>query len=94
MLIISGHLTVAPEDRDAYLEGCVAVVEHARAARGCRDFGLSADLLDPARINVYERWENESDLLGFRGSGPDQDQQVAIVGADVRRYEISSEGPA
>ncbi|NRQ50843.1 antibiotic biosynthesis monooxygenase family protein [Aeromicrobium stalagmiti] len=94
MLIVAGHLVVAPDGRDAYLQGCVAVVERARQAQGCLDFALSADLVDPGRINILERWDNENDLLAFRGSGPSGDQQVAVLDASVRRYEVSSEGPA
>ncbi|BDX32039.1 hypothetical protein TUM20985_25860 [Mycobacterium antarcticum] len=52
-VIVAGHLTVAPGDRNAYLAGCVDVVRQARAAPGCLDFAVSPDLLDPSRINVY-----------------------------------------
>jgi hypothetical protein len=48
--------------------------------------------VDPARIRVYERWENEEQLLAFRGSGPGEGQQAAVVDADVKRYVISSVG--
>lgn len=94
MLIVSGWLRVEPGERQTYLEGCVAVVEAARAADGCLDFVLGADLVDPGRITVYERWSSEQQLLAFRGSGPDGEQQAQILDADVRRYEISAEGPA
>jgi hypothetical protein len=50
--------------------------------------------VDPARIRVYERWDSEEQLLAFRGSGPSDDQQAAIVSADVRRYEVASVGEA
>lgn len=30
--------------------------------------GRQADPEDPERINVYERWESEEQLLAFRGS--------------------------
>ena len=94
MIIVAGWLQVAPGDRESYLADCVAVVEQARAADGCLDFCLGADLVDPGRINVHERWIDEQALLAFRGSGPDDGQQVAIVDASVRRYEVASEGPA
>ncbi len=89
MLIIAGTLTVAAAERDAYVRDCVAVVEAARAHRGCLDFAVTADTVDPGRINVYERWDNEPDLLAFRGSGPDQDRTAQILDADVKRYVIS-----
>lgn len=90
MLIIAGHLVVDPADRNAYLGGCVAVVEAARAAAGNLDFAITADPLDPGRIDVYERWEDEAALLAFRGSGPSDAQQGAIVAADVQRFEVSA----
>ena len=94
MVIVSGQLSVDPAERASYLVGCREAVALGRAAAGCLDFAISPDLLDAGRINVYERWDNEIDLLAFRGEGPDEDQQVAMLDASVRRYEVSSEGPA
>lgn len=89
MLIVAGSLYVDPEDRDDYLAGSAEVVEAARAAPGCLDFAISADVVEPGRINVYERWDTEEQLLEFRGSGPTEEQQVAIRGAEVHRYVIA-----
>lgn len=90
VLIIAGHLIVDPAARDRYLAGCVPVVEQARRSPGCLDFSLSADLVDPGRIDVHERWESEEALLAFRGSGPSGEQQEAVLDADVHRYVISA----
>nr|WP_296770947.1 antibiotic biosynthesis monooxygenase family protein [Rhodococcus sp. (in: high G+C Gram-positive bacteria)] len=87
MIIVSGYLTVNPTERKDYLDGCVDVVRLAREADGCLDFALGADILDPARINVYERWASDAQLHAFRGSGPDDGQQAAILDADVREFE-------
>lgn len=92
MLIIAGHLVVRPTARDGYVADCAEVVEAARAAPGCLDFSITADSTDPERIRIYERWEDEAQLLAFRGSGPSSSQQEAIVDADVKRYGISSVG--
>ena len=94
MLIIAGHLVVDPNERDAYVAECVAVVEAARRAPGCIDYAITADSADPAGIRVYERWEDEAQLLAFRGSGPSDDQQTAIRDADVKRYGVASVGEA
>ena len=32
MVIVAGHITVDPEQRESYLAGCVSVVEKARRA--------------------------------------------------------------
>lgn len=92
MLIIAGHLIVAPEERDRFVEGCQSVVEAARRAPGCADFAITADSVDPGQVRVYELWESEADLLAFRGSGPSDGQQAAIRSADVRRFSIASVG--
>lgn len=88
MLIVTGHLLVAPPDRDAYLATCRDVVQQGRAAPGCLDFSLSADLVDPARINVLERWQDAASAAAFRGAGTPDVQLSMIVSADVAEYEI------
>ncbi|MFC9789010.1 putative quinol monooxygenase [Rhodococcus sp. NPDC127528] len=88
MILVAGALHIEPAGRAAYLDGCAEVVALARRTEGCRDFALSADLLDPGRINVFECWDTEEQLQHFRGSGPDSDQQEAIVRAEVHEYRV------
>lgn len=88
MIIVSGKLHV--NDRDRYLESCDEVIRLARAAPGCVDFHLSADRLEPDRINVFEQWETVADVEAFRGSGPSDDQSAAIRDAAVDQHEIAS----
>lgn len=90
MIIVAGHLQLDPDSRSSYLEGCHDVVTQARTAPGCLDFALSADLLDPGRINVLERWETAADVEAFRGSGPSADQTAQIREADVQQFEVAS----
>jgi quinol monooxygenase YgiN len=94
-IIVSGTLHVDPADRDAYLAARVPILEHARQAPGCLDFSLTADLLDPGRINVYERWRSREDLLTYRaGDGPELDDTIEVAEADVQLHHISaSEAP-
>jgi quinol monooxygenase YgiN len=88
MVIVAGYLVVEPSQRDTYLAGCKAVVQRARHARGCLDFAISADLLDPGRIDVFERWESQSAVAAFRGSGPSDEQRDSIVSAAVSEYDV------
>ena len=93
-IIVSGSLHVDPAHRDAYLQARVPILAHARAAPGCLDFSLSADLLDPGRINVYERWRSPEDLLAYRaGDGPEEDDSIELVGADVELHHVSASEP-
>jgi quinol monooxygenase YgiN len=89
VIIVAGKLTVDPGGRHPYLAGCRDVLVAARAAPGCLDFALSADPVDPARINVFERWESEAALHAFRGSGPSGDQLADLLEIDVREYRVA-----
>ena len=89
MVIVAGHITVEPQQRESYLAGCVSVVEQARRAAGCLDFAITADLLDPGRINIFERWESQVAVQTFRSSGPSNDQSAAMLSASVAEYDIA-----
>lgn len=89
MIIVAGHVTVEPQERESYLAGCVNVVEQARRATGCLDFAITADLLDSGRINIFERWESQADVETFRSSGPGDDQSAAMLSASVAEYDIA-----
>jgi quinol monooxygenase YgiN len=89
MIIVSGYLMVEPARRDDYLASCVAVVRSARAAAGCIDFHLSADPIEPGRVNIFEHWTGVEAVEAFRGSGPSDDHQASILDAKVDQHEIA-----
>jgi quinol monooxygenase YgiN len=86
MLIISGYLVLDPADRDAHVIASVGAVRLARQAPGCLDFAVSADPVDPNRVNVFERWAGREHLDAFRASGDPNDQTVDF--SRIRRFEI------
>jgi quinol monooxygenase YgiN len=90
-VVVAGHVMVEPDERIDYLKTCVEVVRQARAATGCLDFAISADLLDSGRINVYERWESQSAVEAFRGSGPSDEQGAAMISASVVEFDVAAE---
>src|SRR3954451_12047373 len=104
MVIVAGHVVVDPKQRDDYLSGCVEVVRQARRTSGCvevvrqarrtsgcLDFALSADLLEPGRVNIFERWESQAAVETFRGTGPSDEQGAAILAAAVAEYDVGDE---
>lgn len=91
MVIVAGHVVVDPQERDDYLSGCHDVVCQARRAAGCLDFALSADLVDPGRVNIFERWESQAAVEAFRGGGPSDEQGAAIRAASVAEYDVEGE---
>jgi quinol monooxygenase YgiN len=88
MVIVAGQLVVDPEQRESYLAGCIGVVEQARRTPGCLDFAISADLVEPGRINIFERWESQAAVEAFRGDGPSDDQRGAVLSASVAEYDV------
>ncbi len=90
MVIVAGHIVVDPGRREAYLAGCVEVVEAARRAPGCLDFAITADPIDPGRIVVLERWATQADVEAFRGSGPTDEQSTAMLSASVAEYDVAA----
>jgi hypothetical protein len=53
VVIVAGHITVEPQQRESYLAGCVSVVEQARGTAGGLDFAITADLIDPADVRPF-----------------------------------------
>jgi hypothetical protein len=49
------------------------------------------DLLDPGRVNIFERWESRAAVEAFRGSGPSDEQAATIVAASVAEYDVAAE---
>ena len=92
MVIVTGHLMVEPGERERYLADCVTAVQLARTTHGCHDFAISADLVDPERINILERWESRAAVEAFRGAGPSDEQGAAIVSAFVVEYDVAHGG--
>jgi quinol monooxygenase YgiN len=91
VVIVAGHVVVDPSQRNDYLSGCVDVVRQARRTTGCLDFSLSADLVDPGRVNIFERWESQAAVEAFRGDGPSDEQGAAIVSAEVAEYDVGGQ---
>ena len=90
MVIVAGHIIVEPSQRADYLAGCREVVTAARRAPGCLDFAITEDLVDPGRIDVFERWESQAAVEAFRGSGPSEEQSAAMVSASVAEYDVAA----
>ena len=79
MVIVAGHVTVEPQQREAYLVGCVSIVRRSRSLAGCLDFAIAADLIDPGRVNIYERWESQAAVESARSSAPGDDLSASEV---------------
>jgi quinol monooxygenase YgiN len=93
MIIVAGHVTVDPEQRESYLAGFASVVEKARQADGCLDFAMAADLLDPGRLNLFERWASREAVEAFRRKAPRHRHRAAMRSVSVAEYDVAGVRP-
>lgn len=92
MIITDGHQLVDAAQRDAVVERFTSLVSRAREFDGCIHFAITADSVDPERINVSEVWQDAATLDAWRGQAdaPDADE---IKHVDVKRYNAKDGGP-
>ncbi|MEM1088599.1 MAG: antibiotic biosynthesis monooxygenase family protein [Pseudomonadota bacterium] len=88
MIIVIGHLSIKPGERETFIERSLDAVRQARALPSCHDFSVSPDPIDENRVNILEVWESAEALNTFRGEGPGDDLSALITGADVKEHEI------
>jgi quinol monooxygenase YgiN len=96
MLIVAGHGHghVDPERRDALLASLDEPLRRARTERGCLDYVVAADPVEPDRVNIFERWESQQHLDAHladmaRAALPMPD----VRSVEVMKYEIIAVGP-
>ena len=93
MPIIAGHTEADPDDRDEAVAVMRDLVTRARDAPGPLNLAVTADPVDPGRVNIFERWELLAALETFRGSGPDTEQRPAMLTVAVQEYDIADVRP-
>src|SRR5216683_2374325 len=100
MVIVQGTFRVDPADREAYLAESVQAMLSSRAERGCLEYVLAADPVEPDRVVLSERWESMDDLdehlraFERRRDAADADSGagpgVTVLNRDIVIYEVSS----
>ena len=66
MIIIAGYTRTDAEKRESAVEAFRDMVERARGYDGCLDFAISPDAVDPERVNLFERWRDQTALDAWR----------------------------
>jgi quinol monooxygenase YgiN len=93
MLIVAGHFDIDPAQRDDFLTARSPAMESTRKEGGCLEYVMSADPIDPTRVVLFERWDDQAALDAHmavvastpRGGGP------APTGFSVKIYDIAGE---
>lgn len=92
MIIIAGFLTVPRDQRQTFVDAHVDLVARARAYPGCLDLAISADPVDPTRVNNIELWRSEADLDAWRLVSNPPKIAVHIESDNVQKHHISHSG--
>lgn len=67
MIIIAGYTRVTEvAERDAGVAAFADMIARARAQEGCLDFAISADAVEPDRVNLFECWRDQAALDAWR----------------------------
>jgi quinol monooxygenase YgiN len=66
LIIVAGYSFTAAGKRDAAVAAFAGMVERARKHDGCLDLSISADSVDPDRINSFECWRDEQSWKAWR----------------------------
>lgn len=58
MIVVSGHLRIAPEKIEALRPHARRTLEATRQEKGCILYSFAEDLIDPGLIRIVERWSD------------------------------------
>lgn len=92
-IVVAGFCTVDPSKRDQVLASFKDLILRARNATGCLDMAISADTVDPARINTFELWASQRDWNAWRKVAKSPRRVAKLTVVDVQKHEIHSSAP-
>ncbi|MFD2638946.1 putative quinol monooxygenase [Piscibacillus salipiscarius] len=92
-IIIAGWYTVEPSKRDEVVKAHEDLMNRARQTPGCLDLAITADLVDPARINNFESWASEEALQAFRKVANPPKQIAPILEMEMSKHHINKTEP-
>ncbi|HTV71375.1 MAG TPA: antibiotic biosynthesis monooxygenase family protein [Rhizobiaceae bacterium] len=88
MIIIAGYTRTDKGKRDASVTAFAGMVARAMQQDGCLDMSISADTIDPERVNIFECWRDQQSWDAWRkiARGPrftPREAQVKLYRSEV-----------
>jgi quinol monooxygenase YgiN len=96
VIIVTGHLRIAPEHIEPLREPMRAVLEATRKEDGCLLYAFGEDVLDPGLIRIVERWRDWPSLEAH-GKAPhmatwrDALDKLGVLERQVIGHEVGDE---
>jgi len=91
MIIIAGYELVDAGKRDSVVDAHRDLVSRARGFEGCMLVAITADSVDPERINSVEVWRDAEALEQWRARA-DAPQVEEPTYTSVKRYNATDGG--
>jgi quinol monooxygenase YgiN len=93
MVIIAGYVLFDEGERDAYVDAHRDLMTRARAFDGCIDLAITADAVDPRRVNTVEVWDSAEVLDAWRTQANPPHTGIEPTDIHVRRFDAEDGGP-
>lgn len=94
MIAVFGTLHLKPAQRDEALLEFQHLVEDTRNEPGCRAYVVSADLVDPNTLYIFEEWEDADAVEAHRRAEHFVAHRARsgghLIGAEINEYEAAS----
>ena len=91
-VIVAGWYAVDSNKRDEVVERFTDLVLRARSVPGCLDMAITADPVDSKRINLFEFWRSEKDLLAWRAASRPPKKFPRMLRVEVQKHTIQQSG--
>jgi quinol monooxygenase YgiN len=97
-ILVIGTLDIDPANRDTFVVAVQSLMKDTRAESGCESYTFSADLDDPGRFHVSERWADQASsdahgasahFLAFMG----RMGEFGVKGADLAKWTGGDSAP-
>ena len=61
-ILVTGVLDLDPASRDDFIAACRELMAATHPEPGCEHYSFSADLDDPGRFHISERWASKDEM--------------------------------
>lgn len=97
MVIVGGTFELDPELRDAFIESRSDMMRTSRGEAGCIEYTFAADPLDPGRVVLFEKWEDQAALdahiAAQRAAPRPTEPGIKLISSSITIYTVASERP-
>jgi quinol monooxygenase YgiN len=93
MVVIAGHYRVEADQRDGLVAAFTDLLRRARAAEGALHVSITADPVEPDRVNMLEVWRDAAALERWRAVADAPQIDVEMHDVQVARYDATDGGP-